>query len=452
MTQVRASIGATAFLAIWMAPACLAQDVARVEQIVQAYVDAGTFMGTVLLARGDTVLLSKAYGSANLEWKIPNTATTKFRLGSVTKQFTAASILLLEERGKLNTADPVSKYLPDAPATWEKITLHHLLTHTSGIPNFTSFPEYRTFQLSPTTPEKTIALFRDKPLEFAPGEKMNYSNSGYIVLGAIIEKVSGTSYERFVTDNVFTPLGMKDSGYDSNSRIIERRAAGYSGGPGGPVNTGFIHMTIPHAAGALYSTTEDLLRWERALFANKVLSASSVQKMTTPFKGDYALGLVVQTRNNRKVIQHGGGIEGFNTDLRYYPETATTVVVLSNINGPASAIGEKLGQVAHGDKVVLNSERREITLSPEQLAPLAGVYELRQGVNFVITVEDGRLMAQTLGQPKGQLFAESETSFFSKRNDLQVEFVRAKGEVSEVILNQGANPLRAPRKAKAATP
>src|ERR1700733_11224416 len=154
-----------------------AQDASSLDQIVQSYVTAKTFMGTELVARGTDVLFSKGYGMANLEWDIPNSPSTKFRLGSVTKQFTAASILLLEERGKLKVEDPVKKYMPDAPAAWDKVTIRHLLTHTSGIPSFTGFPEYRKTEPFETTPEKEVALFRDKPLEFAPGEKWNYSNS-----------------------------------------------------------------------------------------------------------------------------------------------------------------------------------------------------------------------------------------------------------------------------------
>ena len=197
------------------------------EDVVQTYVRDKTFMGAVLVARGGDVILSKGYGFANLEWDIPNSPTTKFRLGSITKQFTAASILLLEERGKLTLDDPIKKHMPDAPAAWDKITIYNLLTHTSGIPNFTNLPEYRSLKLEDTPVAKTVATVRDKPLEFAPGEKMSYSNSGYLVLGYVIERISGGSYAKFVTDNIFTPLGMKDSGYDSNTAIIPRRAAGY---------------------------------------------------------------------------------------------------------------------------------------------------------------------------------------------------------------------------------
>src|SRR4029450_13167276 len=171
--------------------------------------------------------------SAHLEWDIPNTPATKFRLGSITKQFTAASILLLEERGKLTLTDPIKKYVPEAPAAWDTITIFNLLTHTSGIPNFTSLPEYNSLKLQDTPVAKRVATLRDKPLDFVPGEKMSYSNSGYLVLGYVIERVTGAGYGKFVTDNIFTPLGMKDSGYDSNTAIIPRRAAGYMRSPTG---------------------------------------------------------------------------------------------------------------------------------------------------------------------------------------------------------------------------
>lgn len=333
-------------LALMLAGSCLAQDIAtRLDQIVQPYVANKQFMGSVLVARASDVLLSKGYGFANLEWDVPNSPSTKFRLGSITKQFTAASILLLEERGKLKVEDPVKKHLPDAPAAWDKVTIFHLLTHTSGIPSFTSFPDYQSTEAVPTTPEKLVARFRNKPLEFQPGEKWSYSNSGYVLLGYLIERISGDTYEKFVQENIFTPLGMQDSGYDSHAAIIKHRASGYTPRAGGMVNAGYIDMTIPHAAGALYSTTEDLLRWERGLFGGKLLSAASLHKMTTPFKSEYAFGLGVKTSNGHKVINHGGGIEGFNTFLAYYPDDKLTVIVLANLNGRApDEIADKLAK------------------------------------------------------------------------------------------------------------
>jgi CubicO group peptidase (beta-lactamase class C family) len=438
-------------LAVLLPASCLAQDkaptaeIGRMEQIIEAYVPS-KFMGTVLVAQDGKILLDKGYGFANLEWDVPNTPTTKFRLGSITKQFTAASILLLEERGKLKTEDPVKKYIPDAPAAWEKITIFHVLTHTSGIPSLTSFPDFESHEAQAMTPEKLVEWFRDKPLEFEPGTKWSYSNSGYILLGYLIEKISGQSYSDFIQQNIFTPLGMKDSGYDSNSAIIFHRAAGYTPGKKGPENAGFVHMTIPFSAGALYSTTEDLLRWEEGLFGGKVLKAESLAKMTEPFKQDYAFGLGVTTKNGRKMISHNGGIEGFNTLLAYYPDDKLVVAVLANLNGPAAGdLGAKLAQAAHGEKVVLPTERKEITVSPEILKQYVGTYELTPKFSIVITLEDGQLMSQATNQQKLPLFAESETMFFLKVVDAQIEFVK-NDKVINMVLHQNGRDVKGVRK------
>ena len=436
-------------IAVLLVGVCLAQDnSARMEQVVQSYVANKQFMGSVLVAQDGKVVFSKGYGFANLEWDVPNSPTAKFRLGSVTKQFTAACILLLEERGKLKIDDPVKKYMPDAPAAWDKVTIFNLLTHTSGIPSFTGFPDYASTEAIATTPEKLVARFRDKPLEFQPGEKWNYSNSGYVLLGYLIEKISGQSYSQFVQDNIFTPLGMKDSGYDSNSAIIAHRAAGYAPSDKGLINAGYIDMSIPLSAGALYSTTEDLLRWEQGLFGGKLLSVASLQKMTTPFKNDYAFALAVRDANGHKVIEHGGGIEGFNTQLSYYPDDKLTIVVLANQNtGATGDIASKLAALVHGDKVVLAGERKEVAVSPAILQTYVGTYELAPGFDIVMTVEGGQLMTQATGQPKFPVFAESETKFFLKVVDAQLEFVKNdKGEVTHVILHRGGRDAKAPKK------
>lgn len=417
------------------------------EQVIQSYTPNRQFMGTVLVAKGKDVLLSKGYGSADLEWDIPNSPNVKFRLGSVTKQFTAASILLLQERGKLNVDDPVKKYMADAPAAWDKITIYNLLTHTSGIPNFTSFPEYRKWEPFATTPAEEVARFRDKPLDFQPGEKWSYSNSGYVLLGYLIEKITGGSYAQFVRDNIFTPLGMQDSGYDSNSAIIPRRASGYTPGENGLENAGFIHMSIPHAAGSLYSTTEDLLKWEQGLFGGKVLSPASLEKMTTPFKENYACGLSVETKNGRKVIQHGGGIEGFNTHLAYYPDDKLTVVVLANVNGQAPGdIATKLAAVVHGEPVKLQTEHKEITLDAKVLAPYVGTYELMPGTSILITLDGNQLSEKLASQPAFPIFPESESMSFLKVVDAQIEFVKdSSGKVTALILHQGGRDQKAAR-------
>ena len=436
-------------LTVLLGGCCAAQDLARLDQIVQSYSADHKFMGTALVARGDQILLNKAYGAANLEWEVPNTPDTKFRLGSVTKQFTAASILLLEERGKLSVNDPVKKYMPDAPAAWDQITISHVLTHTSGIPNFTSFPEYPKIEPFPTTAAKLVALFRDKPLDFQPGEKWSYSNSGYVLLTYLIEKMSGETYEKFVRENIFTRLDMKDTGYDSNSAIIHHRAAGYSAGPGGIENAGFVHMTIPQGAGALYSTTGDLLKWELGLFGGKVLKPESLDKMTTPFKNNYAFGLTVETVGGRKRISHGGGIEGFNTELAYYPEDRLTVVVLGNLNGPAPGdIANKLAAVVHGETVTLPNERREITLDSKALSRFVGAYRMPNGGPVMLIALDGNQLTTKLGnQQTLPVFPQSETLFFLKVVDAQIEFPKddGSGKASQLTLHQNGQNMTAKR-------
>jgi CubicO group peptidase (beta-lactamase class C family) len=433
---------------ILLAGACLAQNAARMDQIVQSYVANRQFMGSALVARGPEVVYSKGFGSADLEWEIPNTPNTKFRLGSITKQFTAASILLLQERGKLNIADAVKKYLPDAPAAWDKVTIYHVLTHTSGIASFTGFPEYAKLRPFPATPVELLARFRDKPLEFEPGERWNYSNSGYVLLGYLIEKISGQTYERFVQENIFTVLGMKDSGYDSNSAIIARRAAGYVSRGDRFEHAGYIHMSIPQGAGALYSTTEDLLKWEQGLFGGKVLQAASLEKMTTPFKNDYALGVSVATEGGRKVIQHGGGIEGFNTQLSYYPEDKLTVVVLGNVNGSAPGdIAKKLAALARGETVRLQSERKEIPLDPKVLSRYVGAYRLVPAGDMLIALNGNQLTSKLGSQAAIPIFPESETMFFLKAVDAQLEFpkVEGDGKASALTLHQNGRSITGKR-------
>ena len=309
------------------------------------------FMGSVLVAKHDEVVLSRGYGFANLEWDIPNTPDTKFRLGSISKQFTAACILRLEEQGKLSVSDPVKKYLDDAPPTWDKITIHHVLTHTAGIPSVTDFPDFPVIQRQPATQEKLYRLVRDKPLEFEPGTKFKYSNSGYLLLTYLIERITHGKYEDFLQQNVLTPAALKDTGYDVNARILRHRASGYA--PFGTItlNAAYVDMSVPGGAGALYSTTEDLLHWEQSLFGGKVLKPESLRKMTTPALNQYAYGLFVREVNGHKRIGHTGGIEGFNTQLTYLPDDKVVVAVLGNINGPTTMrIADRLVTLASESK------------------------------------------------------------------------------------------------------
>ena len=421
----------------------------RMEQVIESYVKDKQFMGTILVAERGQIILDKGYGYANLEWQIPNTPTTKFRIASLTKQFTAASILLLEEQSKLKTTDFINKYMLDAPSTWNKVTLFHLLNHTSGIPNYTSFPDFSAFTTSTKTPEQQIDFFRNKPLNFQPGSSFEYNNSGYVLLGYLIEKISGQSYQDFVVNNIFKPLEMNNSGYDSHSEIILHRAAGYMVSSNGIRNADYLDMSIPYSAGSLYSNTQDLLRWEQGLFVGKILSAESLKKMLKPFKNDYGFGVRIYSLNEHKAISHAGGTSGFNTKLIYCPDDELTIIVLANLNAlgyVAQDLALKLVSLAHGKNVTLPSERKEIILSPESLAkyvgtyniePYVGAYGLTQLRQLIISLENGYLMVQEINQPNIKLFPESETKFFGKIPDIQIDFFKnEQGQISHLVLHQ----------------
>ncbi len=249
---------------------------------MQTVRQAHDFSGVVLIARDGKILFAQAYGMANLEHDVPNTIDTKFRLASITKQFTAAAILILQERGKLSVNDSISKYLSDCPGPWSPITLHQLLSHSSGIYSFTESSDNDRYDPLPTPVLDTVARFKDKPLDFLPGQGFHYSDSGYLLLGYVVEQASGEKYEAFLEENVYKPLHMKDSGYDHPQPILQHRAQGYALKNGSIVNSAFMAMDTPFGGGSQYSTVKDLLLWDQALYGERLLSAKSRQAMFTP--------------------------------------------------------------------------------------------------------------------------------------------------------------------------
>ena len=421
------------------------RKVERLDTVAKSYLADNAFMGAVLVADGDRLLLDKGYGMADLEWSIPNAPDVCFRLGSLTKQFTAALVLLLQQDGKLHIEDPVSKYLPDAPKAWEKITLANLLGHTSGIPNFTNDKAFETWKMSSHTHEEEVALFRDKPLVFEPGSQYAYSNSNYEVLGTIIEKVSGRSYGDLLQERLFQPLGMMNSGLDTDELILPRRAQGYQQGQSGLEHARSESLTVPWAAGGLYSTTGDLLRWERGLFGGKVLNEASLKAMTSPGKGNYGLGVGVFTENGAQVIKHAGGIEGFNTQLTCAPQQGLVVVVLSNVDGVVvQAMGEQLLNVAMGRPVILKSERKPVPVAKEELARCTGVYEITPDFMLTIAVNSDSLTLQATGSPLRSLMYQGagggRPRFFAPEANAEVEFVPDKtGAITSLILHRGGD-------------
>jgi CubicO group peptidase (beta-lactamase class C family) len=424
-------------------------DVARMERAIDLQLSTGKFMGAVLVSKDGKILINKGYGYANLDRKVPNTPATKFRIGSVTKQFTAACILLLEERGKLTIDDLVRKYLPDAPPSWDHITIFNLLTHTSGIPDYSEFPDFMATRGTPTAPEQLVARFRDKPLEFAPGSSFKYSNSGYVLLGYLIERISGEPYSKFVQDNIFTPLGMKDSGYGSPTRIIPRHAAGYAPGPNGPVVAPYVDMSVAFSAGGLYSTTGDLSRWEQALYGGEVLTAVSLHKMMTPFRHNYALGLGARkTPNGERLFWHNGGVEGFRAWVGYLPAENVDVVVLENLNGlEAQTIGNDIVRVADGERAKLISDHKAIALPTDALDRLSGHFQLLSSGEIITVRRNGEhLTTQIPGHDPVEFYAEGKGDFFARSVDEQISFtIDAQGSIARLVLRENGEEYPAKR-------
>lgn len=304
----------------------------ELDTIMQKMAKSGNFSGSILVARNGEIIMSEGYGQADREKKILNTAQTRYRIGSITKQFTAMAILMLQELGKLNVQDPICNYMTDCPAAWKGVTLHHLLTHTSGIPNFTEFSDYNATKATPSSPEQTIHRFTNKPLDFKPGEKWNYSNSNYVLLGKVIEQASGQSYEDFLRRYIFEPLKMNSTGYDRNQPDL---AVGYVDQT---VSKADYHdMSIPYAAGALLSTVEDLYRWDQALYTEQLLPQKALDDMFTAHVSvseehglGYGYGWLISRAFNRFMIFHGGSIDGYTSLIERYPDDKVTVIVLTN--------------------------------------------------------------------------------------------------------------------------
>ena len=316
----------------------------KIDQLVSKYAEYGQFNGSVLVAEQGQIIYKKGFGMANMEWDIPNQTNTKFRLGSITKQFTGMLILQFFEQGKLKLDVPITTYLPDYPKKQgDKITIHHLLTHTAGVPNYTSFPNFfKETSKDYYTPEQFVKLFCDLPLEFEPGQKHKYSNSGYFLLGYIIEKITGKSYEECLQNQILTPLHMNDSGFDHSELIIKNRAAAYEKKGTTYLNAPYIDMNLPYAAGSMYSTVEDLYLWDQALYTEKLISNKSKElyfgKHITNGKGFYGYGwgiydLPLDENKKIQLIEHSGGINGFHTLISRMPEDKNLAVFLNNTGG-----------------------------------------------------------------------------------------------------------------------
>ena len=385
-------------LALALPRVALAQNdlPARIDALVtEVMADESSAGVAVEVVRKGQVIVRKGYGKANVELDVPMTERNVFRIGSITKQFTAAAIMRLVERGKLKLDDDVGKLLPDAPLSGKHVTIAQLLTHTSGIKNYTELKEIR--EPLPLPKERLYALLKDQPFDFEPGQGWHYSNSNYYLLGLIIEKISGRKYRDFLRDDVIARAGLKNTTYCDNDPIVPNRAEGYS--PDGPhlKNAAPIDMSAPFAAGALCSTVDDLVAWSQALAGGKVVTPASFAKMTTPVKvpGDgkgpqYGFGLGLGAREGHRRIGHNGGINGFTSSLATFPDDGLTVVVLANTDGGipdtlvARIVGEVLGLQTPAPKPVSLPDPKKF-LGDFKMTDKAEIHLLH------VFVENGRL-------------------------------------------------------------
>jgi CubicO group peptidase (beta-lactamase class C family) len=415
----------------------------KVDELFNAHAAVGGFSGSVLLASQGKPLVSKSYGYANAEWQVPNTPQTKFRIGSVTKQFTSMIVMQLREQGKIKLEDSVCLYVEPCPATWKPVTIHHLLTHTSGIPTYTGLPVWRETMMAPKTIEQMIGFFRDLPLQWGPGERYAYNNSGYFLLGVVIEKIAGKKYEQALQEMILTPLGLKDTGYDWPQTIIPRRATGYRGRGAALANAPALDMQQPYAAGSMYSTVEDLLKWDQALYTDTLLPAGAKKIMWTPFLENYAYGWNITgaspaTYGHRR-MSHGGGIHGFSAHIIRLPDANVTAIVLSNNeNASASTPARDLLALYYGRPYVVPVIKMVANVDPAVFEQYVGKYEMSPGSVIIIAREGKSLTAQPPGGGALELFPESETSFFAKQIQLSMTFEKdAAGRVTQVSITQG---------------
>jgi CubicO group peptidase (beta-lactamase class C family) len=382
----------------------LAQDkTAKIDEVMTLANKYQLFNGSALVTENGKVIYKKGLGQANMEWNIPNTPETKFRLGSITKQFTATLIMKLVEQGKIKLDGKISDYLPEyRKDTGGKITVHQLLNHTSGIPSYTSMPGFfNDVSRDPYSVEEFVKKYASNNLEFEPGSKFSYNNSGYFLLGAIVEKVSGRTYEQALKELILDPLGMKNTGYDHYATILNGRAAGYQLTANGYANAPYLDMSLPYAAGAMYSTVEDLYLWDQALNTDRVISAPSKDVMFKPHLEEYAYGWVVNKvsfgngDDGVQRIKHGGGINGFSTVIVRFPAQKHLIVLLDN-----TSQGRNLGMLERELTSILFNQPHNLPRMP-----LADV--LRKTIEDK-GIEAGLAQYRELKLPQANLYDFSE--------------------------------------------
>jgi len=406
----------------------------------------------LLVARDGNVVYKKGFGYADIKNKILITPDTKFRIGSVTKQFTAAAILKLQENNLLGVNDKLSKFIPDFPRG-DEVTIQQLLTHTSGIHSYTSKNDFINKVTKTVLPDTLIAYIKKDPYDFNPGERMLYNNSGYFLLGYIISKVSGKPYEVYLKETFFDPLKMENTGIHYAGIKLNHEARGYARSSSRYDEATNWDMSWAGGAGAMYSTVDDLLKWNQALHGGKVLTGKSLDSALTPAvlkNGEqpsmqYGYGLMFNKFRGTDIIGHGGGLQGFVTQLSYYPKEKLTVVMFSNTAEPEVNFDpNKVAEAFLWDKMEKQASYAEAVVKPTNLQIFTGRFDLMRSAVITITTENNKLFAQLTGQPKFEIFPMSEYEFFWKVVDARLKFIKdEKGEITQAILFQNGQEMKA---------
>ncbi|SDS15783.1 CubicO group peptidase, beta-lactamase class C family [Polaribacter sp. KT25b] len=396
---------------------------------------------SALVAKDGKVLYRKAFGKANLELDVDMTSDNVFEIGSITKQFTSVSILMLLEEGKLSLDDEITKFIPDYPTNGNKITIHHLLTHTSGIKSYTSMQSFGEIATIDKTPLEFINFFKNEPMDFDPGEKYLYNNSAYFILGYIIEKVSGISYEKFLQERIFDKINMKSSYYGSHTKLIKNRASGYEKGADF-VNAQYISLTLPYAAGSIMSTVDDMLKWQTAITNNVFVKKETIAKAFTNYtlnngdKINYGYGWSLDELNDVPTIEHGGAIPGYLSMGVFVPSENVYVILFSNC-GCQSPTNTALEIAALAINKPKFEAGKEVKLSIEQLNNWVGTYEFDAKVLRFITLKDGQLYSQREGSPKSfKIFPTSPTSFTFEEGFISYDFSIKDGKKVALFKNR----------------
>lgn len=421
-----------------------AQDLkSQVDEYLLSHSQPDAPGASVLIAKDGKAIYKKAVGMANLELDVPLSTDNVFEIGSITKQFTAVSILMLEEQGKLKVEDEITKYIPDYPTNGKTITIHNLLNHTSGIKSYTSMESFIKHARTDMTPTELIDVFKNEPLDFDPGEKFLYNNSGYILLGHIIEVVSEQSYAAFIQDHIFSKLSMKSSYYGSMKNIIKNRAYGYQD-RNGFVNADYLSLTLPYAAGSIMSTVDDLLIWQNAISANKLIKSSSLEKaingstLNSGEKIPYGYGWSQGSVNGSDTYQHSGGIFGYVTNGIFLPKENMYVIALSNCDcSNVGLISTTIAAMAIGKP--FPDKKDAITLSVDKLKKWTGAYEFEDGAVRFITLKENQLKSQREGSEIFDIYAMSDDHFIFEEGTISYQFGMNKDSSKYVTMSSNGD-------------